>query len=197
MNYAGVLLAAGASRRLGQPKQLLQLDGETLLHRAARALVDGCAPIIVVLGAVADECQNALQDLPVQTVVNENWRAGMGSSIAVGMATLDAQAPDVEAAILALCDQPFLNAALVGALIHQYEISGCSIVACDYGAALGPPALFARTHFAELAQLSGEQGARRLFAEYETACVPFPQGRADIDTLSDWRALNDLKKATK
>ena len=198
MKCAGILLAAGASRRLGQAKQLLQFGGETLLHRAARILINGgCAPIVVVLGAVEKDCRAALEDLPVQIALNENWREGMGSSIAVAMAAIGTQAPDIAAAIIALCDQPFLDVALIRALLHQYEISGCSIVASDYGAALGSPALFARAHFAELAQLRGEQGARRLFATHETARVSFPQGCADIDTLSDWRALNGLEKATK
>ena len=198
MNCGGILLAAGASRRLGQAKQLLQLDGETLIQRAARALIDaGCAPIVVVLGAMEKECRAALEDLPTYIVFNEKWRDGMGSSIAVGMAALDAQAPNVEAALIALCDQPFLNAALIRALIHQHEISGCSVVASDYGDALGPPALFARAHFSELAQLRGEQGARRLVAAHETARVPFPQGRADIDTPDDWRALDGLNEAIK
>lgn len=192
MNCAGILLAAGVSRRLGQAKQLLSLDGETLIHRAARALSEsGCAPLIVVLGAVDAECRAALKDLPVQFVTNENWRDGMGSSIAAAMTALSTQEPD--AAIISVCDQPFLSAEIIRALLHQHEITNSSLVASDYGGALGPPALFASQHFSELAQLRGEQGARRLFHSHETARVLFAQGRADIDTPDDWRALGELR----
>ena len=192
MNCAGILLAAGASRRLGRAKQLLSFDGETLVHRAARVLLEsGCAPLIVVLGAVDAECRAALKDLPVQIVMNENWRDGMGSSISVAISELARQEIEVEATIIAVCDQPFLSAELIRALIHQHEMIACSIVASDYGDALGPPAFFGAAHFSELAHLRGEQGARRLFQAHATARVHFAQGRADIDTPEDWRALSE------
>ncbi len=162
------------------------------IHRAARALLDGgCAPLCVVLGAAADECQNTLGDLPVQTVCNARHHQGMGTSIAVGMGALNNENSPVDAVVLALCDQLFLDAELIRTLILRRETSHCSIVACDYGAALGPPALFTAGHFPALAQLHANEGARSLFRAHgdDLARVSFLAGRADIDTADDWHAF--------
>ena len=192
MKIAGLLLAAGASQRLGQPKQLLQIDGEPLIQRAARALLDGgCAPVRVVLGAAAESCRSALSEFAVQITFNERYHQGMGTSIAVGIEALQQEKTPPEAVVVALCDQPFLDADLIAALIRQHEITNCSIIAADYGEALGPPAFFTAAHFHSLAQLNGDQGASSLFRAHadDTAHIPFPQGRTDIDTAADWRAL--------
>jgi molybdenum cofactor cytidylyltransferase len=182
---AGVILAAGASERLGQPKQLLRYRGETLIHRAARLAHEAAlAPLHVVVGYRGGAVGGALGELgdAVAVVPNPDWSQGMGGSLARGIASLPATA---EAALVLVTDQPHLSAALLGAILTTYRAGEASLVACRYaGGTVGVPALFARRHFRELTGLSGDRGARALFARHADtlATVSFPAGDTDVDT---------------
>ena len=192
MKVAGLLLAAGASKRLGRPKQLLEIGGEPLIHRAARVLIaGGCQPLMVVLGAHREQCARAVENLPLQTIFNERHSQGMGTSISTGIAHLQSQNPEIEAVIIALCDQPFLSSELIQSLIERGQNHNFSVVNCDYGASFGPPVFFTVAHFAELEQLRGESGARAIWRAHpdKTASLAFPEGATDIDTDLDWDAL--------
>ena len=188
----GVILAAGASERLGRPKQLLRHRGEPLIHRAARlARAAGLAPLHVVVGYRAREVAGALGDLrgAVALVTNPDWSDGMGGSLARGIASLPETAG---AALVLVTDQPHLSAPLLGAILERYRGGQAPLVACRYASgALGVPALFARCFFPELAALSGDRGARALFARHAAALatVSFPAGDADIDTPADAASL--------
>ncbi len=178
---AAIILAAGGSLRLGRPKQLLVFEGETLLARAVRVATESKArPVIVVLGALADECANAIAGQPVRIVTNKEWKEGIASSIRAG---LEAVAHETDAAVILLCDQPGLSAAHVDALIA----AGKSIAASAYGGSLGTPAYFEKEFFPELLALRGDTGARALFKKYadKVAPVDFPGGLRDIDTPED------------
>lgn len=189
---AGLVLAAGASVRLGQPKQLLRYRGETLIHRTVRlAQAAGLAPLHVVVGHRGREVAAALGGLggAVTVVANPDWRQGMGGSLARGVASLPA---GVAAALVLVTDQPQLSAGLLGAILGRYRGGAAALVACRYASgALGVPALFARRHFAELAALAGDRGARALFTRHAAALaeVSFPTGDRDVDTPADAAAL--------
>lgn len=188
---AAVILAAGASVRLGRPKQLLPFRGETLIRRAARlACAAGLTPVHVVVGHRGGEVGAALGGLDDTVVVaNPDWRYGMASSLACGVASL----PSVAAALVLVTDQPYLSAELLVAVMERYRTGQCSLVACRYASgAMGVPALFDRRHFAELAALSGDRGARSLFARHAgaLAAVSFPEGDVDVDTAPAAAALN-------
>ena len=189
---AGVILAAGASERLGRPKQLLRYRGETLIHRTARlARAAGLAPLHVVVGYRGREVAAGLGDLgpAVALVSNPDWSAGMGGSLARGIASL----PDASGAALVLVtDQPHLSGAVLDAILERYRSDAAPLIACRYASgALGVPALFGRRFFPELAALSGDRGARALFTRHAAALttVSFPAGDADIDTPADAAAL--------
>lgn len=196
---AGVILAAGASRRLGQPKQLLRYRGETLIHRSVRlAHAAGLAPLQVVVGHRGREIAAALGEFgaAAAVVTNPDWRQGMGGSLARGIASLP---PATAAALVLVTDQPQVSAALLGVMLERYRSDGTTLVACRYASgALGVPALFARRHFAELAALSGDRGARALFARHAAvlAAVSFPAGDRDVDTPADAAALAGRQCAT-
>lgn len=184
-------MAAGASSRLGRPKQLLALNGQTLLGRTVRAAAEaGCAPVIVVVGAHADAVIGEARALPgpVQVVVNERWQNGMGTSLAAGVGALQTAAPNVRAAVVLLCDQPRVSAETVRALVDTYAASGRLIAASEYSGTLGAPCLFDQTFFGELTALSGDAGARRILARHpeQVAAVPFAGGADDVDTPNDW-----------
>src|SRR5438270_454039 len=106
-----VILAAGSSSRLGQPKQLLRFGGETLVRRAAQTALDaGCLNTVVVLGAHADLVKDELRDLAVFAVENRRWSDGIGSSICCGVRALLDRWPESESVVLMVCDQPLISA---------------------------------------------------------------------------------------
>jgi molybdenum cofactor cytidylyltransferase len=179
-----VLLAAGASTRMGRPKQNLIIAGETLLHRSAR-IAATCAPTVVVLGANAELLNSELDGLNVFVVFNPNWLQGIATSIGCGLTELETRFPTLEAAVILLCDQPGIDEALIQTLIAQRNIA--PIVTCAYADTLGVPALFSRSLFPELHSLIGDQGAKRVIAAHrsQVEIVPFAAGAFDLDTPTD------------
>lgn len=184
-----VILAAGGSRRLGTPKQLLSYEGTSLLRRAAEtAVASSCRPIVVVLGASAAQCLPELNDLPVSTVENAQWSEGMGSSIRLGLIAVQTQSPEpLDAVVLMLCDQPLLTAVTLEALVAEYRSTACRLAASEYGEDCGVPALFDCSLFPELLRLDGAQGAKQILRRYpaETHRISFADGAVDIDTRRD------------
>jgi molybdenum cofactor cytidylyltransferase len=188
-----IVLAAGASRRLGQPKQLLMHDGETLLERAIRlASKAGAAPVVVVLGAYQEQIRQALTMKDSNITINEQWEQGIASSIHAGLAALEATDPKAKGALILSCDQPRLTAIHLRALIETFVLQGESlIVTSAYAGVLGIPAAFPRAVFPELLALRGDQGARALLLQPPCPLlpVPFPGGEVDIDQPGDLTQL--------
>lgn len=183
-----VLLAAGASRRMGQPKQLLPLQGRTLLrHVAERVLKAPVSPVIVVLGAETEQIAPTLDGLPVHVVVNSAWTEGMGASLRVGVEAALARAPDLDALIVALGDQPGLPDGHLGRLIARHRAGGCSLVASLHDGRRLPPVLFGRDWFPTLRTLSGDAGARDILREDRPDFASIPlRDATDLDTPEDY-----------
>ena len=186
-----IILAAGESSRLGQPKQNLLFNGETLLQRAVEAGQRSKADkIIVVLGAHAE----TIKPIPdTFTVFNKEWQEGMASSIRCGIAEIIQDAA-VDKVIIMLCDQPFVSAALLNALIDKQAKKGKSIIACIYKETIGAPALFNRSIFPELMELTGQDGAKKILNNHanDLATILFEKGSIDIDTPQDYGNLQKL-----
>ncbi len=186
---AGVLLAAGESRRLGRPKQLVEWQGQTLVRRAAQtALQAGLDPVVVVTGAFAAEVQAALQDLPVQVVFNPDWAAGQSASLRTGLETLPER---TQAALFLLSDQPYLTAGLIQALTRRHAETQTAVVAPRAGGRRSNPVLFGRATFPELLALQGDAGGRQIIERYPVEYVDWPDERIllDVDTPQD---LSDI-----
>jgi CTP:molybdopterin cytidylyltransferase MocA len=181
---AGILLAAGGGSRLGQPKALVEIGGESLAQRGVALLRDGgAAPVVVVTGAVA-------VDLPgVLTVHNPRWRSGMGSSLAAGLATV----PDsCSAAVIALVDQPLVGPEAVRRLIAAYA-AGASVAVASYAGAPRNPVLLAREHWAEVAALAvGDAGARPFLRAHPGLVTPVECG--DTGSPDDLDVPDDLER---
>ena len=192
-----IILAAGESKRLGNPKQLLSFGGNTLLARVANtACESGLDPVFAVLGANDDKI-NATLNIPGLIVVkNDNWKEGMASSIRIGLSSMLELSPQLDGIIMLVCDQPYLNQDLIKALIEAQHDSGLPAAAASYGGKLGTPALFQRSFFSELMSLSGDTGARKILERKRENVVEveFELGVVDIDTQDDYeRLLNEHK----
>jgi molybdenum cofactor cytidylyltransferase len=187
--YGAVILAAGASRRMGTPKALLPIGGQPMVVRVVEAaLAAPVWPIVVVVGAHAERVRPVLARLPVLVVENDAWTEGMASSLRTGLAILRQFSRTLDGALFALCDQPAFSARTILRLIEARAATGCSIAASRYSARRGAPALFGREHFAALAALTGEDGARLLLNgdPRQVAEVDLPELAVDLDTPEDY-----------
>jgi molybdenum cofactor cytidylyltransferase len=186
-----VILAAGSSRRLGQPKQLLVVEEQTLLGRVYQTVRVHfpASQVHVVLGAQAGLMR---EQLPAEalTVENTEHQEGMASSIRAGVGQLPVEA---EGVLLLTCDQPLLSAALIGQIVETAQRRGRGIVACGYANQLGIPMLFDRRYFVTLLSLRGDKGAKTFLPNYlhDVAVVPFAEGALDIDTPTDWENFRE------
>ncbi len=190
---AAIVLAAGASRRLGQPKQSVSYGGETLLERAIRLARDaGAAPLVVVLGAGEKLIRASVAMGDAICVINENWEQGIASSIHAGLGTFDAGTAGAAGALIMSCDQPRLTADHLRALLREFAVGGAdSIVASAYACVVGIPAVFPRCAFPNLFALRGDKGARALLVDPPCALVSiaFDGGEVDIDRPEDLTQL--------
>jgi CTP:molybdopterin cytidylyltransferase MocA len=192
MPVAAIVLAAGASRRLGQPKQLLMLGGETLLARAIRLAAEaGATPVIAVLGAHHDRILAAVSFNKLRNaipIVNSAWEQGIATSIHAALNSLEHCAPQASGALILGCDQPRLTGEHLRAMLDSFAAqSAHSIVASAYAGILGIPAVFPRAAFSNLLTLRGDKGARSLLMQPPCPLValPLPGGEVDIDLPAD------------
>jgi CTP:molybdopterin cytidylyltransferase MocA len=186
VSVAAVVLAAGASKRLGEPKQLVVLGGETLLERAVRVAREAnCWPVIVVVGAQYEQVlgNSVLGDAVL--VINDQWKEGMASSIRLGVRTLRSVAKEAEGVLLMTCDQPAVTVKHLLRLKLRAEVK-----ASRYPGRNGVPAFFPKEYFDQLMELKGDAGARELLAEarYEE----LENGELDVDTLADLKRAREL-----
>jgi molybdenum cofactor cytidylyltransferase len=192
---AAIVLAAGASTRLGQPKQLLQVNGESLLHRTIRLAEEaGCAPIFVVLGFEAERMHPETADLNVRVVLNPEWQSGMGSSLRSGMEALMRESQLPQKVVLLLSDQPMLSSKILLSLVKKSAETNSLIVASSYTGRLGVPAAFRKELYPDLQKVEGDKGAREVIQLYrdQTASIDFPEGAVDIDTVQDLELLKTI-----
>ena len=182
-----VLLAAGAARRMGRPKQLLEFDGEPLIRRSARAaLASACRPVVVVLGAEAASIRPALDGLPVRIRVNERWNEGVGTSIQAGLAALG-DLP-ITGLVLALADLPGITAATYDGLLAFQRARQVPLVASAYSDTVGVPAYFGRELFPELLALGPDMGCKGVLLRRGSDLVTreCPEAAVDVDTPDDY-----------
>jgi molybdenum cofactor cytidylyltransferase len=192
---AAIILAAGASTRMGQPKPLLLWRGEPFIRHVARTAVRaGLSPVVIVAGAHTAEMRAAVADLPVLVIHNPDWEAGQSTSVRRGLRAL----PDtIGSAVFLLADQPHIPIELVKALTDQHAQAWAPIVAPLIAERRGNPVLFDRATFADLQSLTGDVGGRAVFAKHPIAYVPWHDASLllDVDTPEDYRRLLESTQA--
>lgn len=182
MTCGALILAAGASSRLGHPKQLVRLGNETLLDRSVRiAREAGCIPVVVVLGAAEDQIRDQCTLQDVLIVSHQNWAQGMGTTISRGVRAFE----DVQGVLVMTCDMPAVTADHLRILVASEQVA-----ASAYGGRKGVPAYFPRDRFAELLELRGDVGARELLKFAHG--VELPGGELDVDTSDDLAKARSL-----
>ena len=187
-----ILLAAGESKRMGTPKQLLAYkDSNFIRHAATEAIKSSCQPVVVILGANSDRIVPALKDLPVEVVLNTYWQQGMSSSIAAGINALLTNNVDFSAVVIALGDQPLVTAKTYNLLRERYQKYLVNAVASKYSNTLGVPALFSRNLVSQLLKTNQSGGAKQLLNQYSdrTLNLDVPEAAIDIDTPADYQKL--------
>lgn len=189
-----IILAAGGSVRMGRPKQLLPIGGQSMVRRVTEAVCGaGLAQVVVVVGAHAEAVTQALAGLPVEIIVNQAWAAGLSTSMRMGLRALR---PEVQAALLVLADQPALSPDLLKTLVVRYRATKARIVAPCFQGQRGNPVLFDRALFAELLAVTGDQGGRAVIARHGDEVERVEVGEAaallDVDTRRDYeRAVEE------
>lgn len=187
-----MILAAGASTRMGTPKQLLLFQGRSLLrYIAEEAIASCCDPVVVVLGSQAERIKLEVDALALHIVENQQWTEGMGTSILTGMTALTAINQDLDAVVIILCDQPFVSHRLLNQLVEAYRATQSPIIASAYANILGVPALFDRSLFTELMTMNANIGAKFLINQHTKRVfqVSFPKGAIDLDTPAQYQQL--------
>lgn len=195
-NVYAVILAAGASSRMGSPKQLLAWrDRPLLAHAIANAHAVLAERIVVVLGAHAEAIKVAVDLNGISVVMNPDWAEGMAGSIRAGIQALPATA---SAVLLMLCDQPLINAAHLQNLLRAWQHAPERIVVSQYAESFGVPAVFPAAFFAQLAGLTGDRGAKPLLMQFAEMLVkvPLQEAELDIDTQGDYQRLHAHKTDT-
>jgi molybdenum cofactor cytidylyltransferase len=183
------ILAAGASKRFGRPKQLLSLRGKSLVEHAVEISKETkVSPIFLIVGANREEVEAAVQGDGLKIVHNSDWQEGMSSSIRAAVKETQACA---QAVLFLNCDQPFITAQSLKQLIEVFHPVERPVVAAQYSGVTGSPVIFSQIFFNRLLELRGDVGAKSLLHEFEEQLtrVEVPEAALDIDTEDDWRMI--------
>lgn len=191
---SAAVLAAGAARRMGRQKLLLEIDGQSIVRRVA-AEVAALSPrevLVVVSPEEGEAIAAALRGLPIRMVVNERAREGLGTSIAAAASSV---APSTEAMLLVQGDQPLVDRSMLEVLIGEWRDVRPPFVASSYAGIVTTPVVFSREVLGELRALGGDRGARAVLERHAGTgrVVAFPAARgSDVDTPEDYRAVVEL-----
>lgn len=183
---AALIPAGGKSRRMGFAKLLLEVNGKTLLAGAVEAAASASQSVLVVVGAYADAYAPVAESAGAEVVRNPHWKEGLASSLRAGISALPAQ---VQAALIVLPDQPFVDAAHLASLVQVFEEQDSPLVLSRYCGILGAPGVVGRELFPELLKLKGESGAKALLERVSSVGEVVLQKPFDVDTIEQVKEI--------
>lgn len=184
-----MIMAAGASSRMGRTKQLLPWGTTTLIGNAIKnAKASDACEVFVVLGAYADVIKKSIGLKEKDLIYNKDWESGLGSSIAHATKAILTQSEDYDGVLVMLADQPLIDASYLNQMITEFYYSDFSIIATKYKQGNGVPAIFGASHFLELQQLNSEHGAKDIIRLNKNKLLSLdPKGKtADVDTYEEY-----------
>ncbi len=190
---AGIVLAAGASTRMGRNKLFFEIDGESVLRRAVKcAIAARLEPVIVVAGHEAGRTMEALSDLRCSVTVNPEYTRGINSSVRAGISAVP---PDTTAAVVVLADMPLVTASMIATLVERYGATRAPLVVSRYGDVNAPPTLYDRVLFGELLATEGEGCGKHVVKRHldEAVVVRWsPSALSDLDIPEEYERLKAL-----
>lgn len=187
-----LIMAAGASRRLGQPKQLLEYKGETLIRRISNEAINAnIGHVTVVTGYDHENIEKEISDLALDIFFNQEWDEGLGASIRNGLKHILVKSPETNAILLTMSDQPKVDASHLKKLANAYDSNRPMIIASAYSSTFGVPVLIDSFYFDKLKELKGDEGGKKILANYikNIVEIPFIDGKIDIDEKKDLKTL--------
>lgn len=187
-----LLMAAGGSTRMGQPKQLLPWGNSSLIEHQIGVLKKTQNPVIVVLGFNADQVVPIIEKTGVQIVINGNWEKGMGGSISLGIRNIFSKFPDADGALITLLDQPMVTYSYLEKMKSTFKPWNSQILVSQSGTGWeGVPVLFDKCYFNDLAKLCNDEGAKKVIQKYEDRVMTLNAGNIleDIDTPESYKLL--------
>ena len=191
MNIALIILAAGDSSRLGQPKQLLRRGDQSMIeHIVSQCDQSELGPVYIITGKYHDAISNQIGRSNI--LHNHKWQEGMSSSIAFAISNIDQVL--IEGAIIILSDQVYFDKTILADIAAIAKTKHHKIINCRYQKGMGPPTYFDKSLFAELEQLSGDSGAKAIIIKYitQSTSINFPRGDVDLDSKEDLKILEDF-----
>ncbi|MBV5313151.1 MAG: nucleotidyltransferase family protein [Prolixibacteraceae bacterium] len=187
-----LLLAAGGSTRMGQPKQLLPWDGQTLIEHQIQTLLKTGHPVSVVIGSNSDLIIPVIENFPVNVLINTDWESGMGSSISFGIDQIIQKFPDADGVLITLLDQPLLTTSYFQKMLGAYQPDSQQIIVSQSASGwTGVPVLFDRCYLKELSELSNDEGAKKITKRHEESVILMEGGELllDMDTPETYQQL--------
>ncbi|WP_420580827.1 nucleotidyltransferase family protein [Reichenbachiella sp.] len=186
-----MILAAGSSSRLGQPKQLLHFKGKTLLENVIETSATISDEIVVILGSSHEQIMPVISHTSATIAYFDHWQQGMGSTVSFGIQQIlnkDRYTKDV---LVLLCDQLHVTKQMLSELVFFHQESDHLITACGYDKSYGAPAIFNRKTFLDLLNLKGDQGAKKVIQKHfkNAQIISYPEAQVDIDTPKDLALL--------
>jgi molybdenum cofactor cytidylyltransferase len=191
-----IILGAGASTRLSEPKQLLAFRGKSLIENAIdTALASNLGPVYVVLGSSGDLISKKLKTYKrkITFIHNQDWETGVGSSIRAGLKEVEKKDPKTYGILITLVDQPLIETSHLVNMIRSHFTFGKKIIASGYGGSFGVPAFFHNSLFNYVERLDGDQGAKSIISKLkrDVHIIPNPDAELDIDTEEDYKVLQN------
>lgn len=189
-----LLLAAGSSSRMGEPKQLLPWGNQSLIEHQIQMLHQTGNPVHVVLGANSNLVIPVIEKYPVSIFINPDWESGIGSSNSYGISQIIKKFPEANGVLITLLDQPLITTFYIEKMLNAYQPGSQQIVVSHSPSGwMGVPVLFDECYFKDLSELKNDEGAKKVIKRYEENVILLEGGEIleDMDTPESYQQLQN------